>query len=326
MPERSPEIHVVLDPVKLARYELSQGEVAALLAAKGLGEVPTQFRHAARPIDIRVEVEGAREGTPEEASRLAVTAGGMDGAPPLSLASLGTLREGLGPVEIRHVGGERAVLVTARTSGIDLGRAATQVEETIRAAPLPPTSSARLSGQNEEMRASLESLAFALALAIFLVTMVLASTFESLTLPFVVMLTVPLGLTGAVGALWILGWPIGVLALIGAILLAGIVVNNGIIFVARILQLRAEGLGPSEAAREAGLERLRPILITSGTTILGLLPLALGLGAGAELRRPLAVTVVAGMLVATVLTLLVVPCGYRLIAGAGGRGRGEAAP
>jgi len=250
----------------------------------------------------------------------------MDGAPPLSLASLGTLREGLGPVEIRHVGGERAVLVTARTSGIDLGRAATQVEETIRAAPLPPTSSARLSGQNEEMRASLESLAFALALAIFLVTMVLASTFESLTLPFVVMLTVPLGLTGAVGALWILGWPIGVLALIGAILLAGIVVNNGIIFVARILQLRAEGLGPSEAAREAGLERLRPILITSGTTILGLLPLALGLGAGAELRRPLAVTVVAGMLVATVLTLLVVPCGYRLIAGAGGRGRGEAAP
>jgi len=326
VPERSPEVHVVIDPVKLARYELSQGEVATLLAAKGLGVVPTQFRHAARPVDIRVEVEGARSGSARDAARLALTPGGMDGAPPLRLGSLGSLREGLGPVEIRHVGGDRAVLVTARTSGVDLGGAAELVERTIRAAPLPPTSSARLSGQNEEMRASLESLGFALALAIFLVTMVLASTFESLTLPFVVILTVPLGLTGAVGALWLLGWPVGVLALIGAILLSGIVVNNGIIFVARILQLRDAGRGPSEAALEAGLERLRPILITSGTTILGLLPLALGLDAGAELRRPLAVTVVAGMLAATVLTLLVVPCGYRLVAGSRGAGRDEASP
>ena len=164
----------------------------------------------------------------------------------------------------------------------------------------------------------------ALALAIFLVTMVLASTFESLTLPFVVILTVPLGLIGAIGTLWVLGWPVGVLALIGVILLSGIVVNNGIIFVVRILQLRDRGLGSEAAARAAGLERLRPILITSSTTILGLLPLALGVGAGAELRRPLAVTVIGGMAVATILTLTVIPCGYRLLArekpleGAGG--------
>ncbi len=314
VPERSPEIHVVLDPVKLANFDLSQGEIARVLAAKGLGEIPTQFRHAVKPIDIRVEVRGARKGSMEDAARLNVTAGSEGSSPPLQLASLGSLREGLGPVEIRHVGGERAVLVTARTSGVDLGGASIEVDRTVRAAMLSPTSSARLSGQNEEMRASLRSLGFALALAIFLVTMVLASTFESLTLPFVVILTVPLGLIGAVASLWILGWPVGVLSLIGGILLCGIVVNNGIIFVARIQQLSERGHGPTEAARLAGLERLRPILITSATTILGLLPLALGVGAGAELRRPLAVTVVGGMIVATALTLMVVPCGYRLIA------------
>lgn len=312
VPERTPEVHVVLDPVKLASYGLSQGEIARVLAAKGIGEVPTQFRNAVRPIDIRVQIEGAREGTAEDVARLAV-APAVDDTPALSLAALGRLQEGLGPVEIDHVGGERAVIVTARTAGVDLGSASERVAATLRAAALPPTTSAELSGQNEEMRASIRSLGLALALAIFLVTMVLASTFESLTLPFVVILTVPLGLTGAVAALWTLGWSIGVLALIGAILLCGVVVNNGIIFVARIVQLHDRGRSHGEAALEAGLERLRPILITSVTTILGLLPLALGVGAGAELRRPLAVTVVGGLIVATLLTLTVVPSGYRLL-------------
>jgi HAE1 family hydrophobic/amphiphilic exporter-1 len=146
-----------------------------------------------------------------------------------------------------------------------------------------------------------------------------------LRLPFVVILTVPLGLIGAVGALWILGWPVGVLALIGGILLCGIVVNNGIIFVVRILQLRDRGFGRDEAARVAGLERLRPILITTTTTVLGLLPLALGVGAGAELRRPLAVTVIGGLVVATFLTLTVIPCGYRILARSDDRGPREEA-
>ncbi len=323
VPDRSPEVHVVLDPVKLAAYGLSQGQVAQVLAAKGLGEVPTQFRHAARPIDIRVQADSARVGTLDDTARLTITPGTED-VPALRLASLGTLRPGLGPVEIQHIGGERSISVTARTSGVDLGSASKIVDDVLRSTPLAPTSSASLSGQNEEMRSSLRSLSMALALAIFLVTMVLASTFESLTLPFVVILTVPLGLIGAIGALWVLGWPVGVLALIGVILLSGIVVNNGIIFVVRILQLRDRGLGSETAARAAGLERLRPILITSSTTILGLLPLALGVGAGAELRRPLAVTVIGGMAVATILTLTVIPCGYRLLArekpleGAGG--------
>jgi HAE1 family hydrophobic/amphiphilic exporter-1 len=131
----------------------------------------------------------------------------------------------------------------------------------------------------------------------------------------VIIVTVPLGLIGAVGVLWILGLPVGVLAMIGGILLSGIVVNNGIIFIARIIQHRAAGRSATEACHAAGMERLRPILITSLTTMLGLLPLAVGRGAGAELRRPLALTVIGGLFVATLFTLTVIPSGYLLVGG-----------
>ncbi|MFQ5655814.1 MAG: efflux RND transporter permease subunit, partial [Planctomycetota bacterium] len=232
-------------------------------------------------------------------------------------------KQGLGPAEVRRVGGKRAALVTARIEGTDLGSASEMVERTLEGRILPPTSHASLSGQNEEMRASLRSLVMALLLAVFLVYLVLASTFESLRLPFIVILTVPLGLIGAVAAIWVAGLPVGVLAMIGVILLSGIVVNNGIIFVARIQQHQEAGMAALEAAHAAGLERMRPILITSMTTILGLLPLALGLGAGAELRRPLAITVIGGLVVATLLTLQVVPCGYRILGGSARRAGGD---
>lgn len=323
MAASSPEVHVQLDPVKLAAAGLSQGQVADTLAAKGLGEVPTQYTQSEKPIDIRVQVRGARKGTVRDAAQRSVSL--PDESAPVLLASLGQLVEGRGPVEVRHVGGERAAIVTARVSGRDLGSASTDVEFALKdlrsKGVLGAHATAQLSGQNVEMRASLNSLIMALTLAVFLVYLVLASTFESLRLPFVVILTVPLGLIGAVLSLWVLGLVVGVFAMIGVILLSGIVVNNGIIFIARIQQHRSDGSSASEAVRGAGRERLRPILITSTTTILGLLPLALGLGAGAELRQPLAVTVIGGLVVATLLTLQVIPSGYLLFAG---RGRKEA--
>jgi len=217
-------------------------------------------------------------------------------------------------VEIRRVGGERSVLVTARTAGVDLGTATADAEHALEGRFLSPTTVAKMSGQNQEMKESLQSLAEALALAIFIVYLVLASTFESLKLPFIVILTVPLGICGAIFAMAFTGIPLGVLSMIGVIVLCGIVVNNGIIFVARIQQLQEAGQDPVSAAREAGIERLRPILITSATTILGLLPLALGYGPGAELRKPLAITVVWGLAAATMMTLVVIPSGYRLLA------------
>ena len=286
---------------------------------RAAGEVPTQYTFGVKPIDIRVQVKGARHGTLRDVSNLTVkrTAAGV----PMPLASLGRLEKGFGPVEVRHVGGERAAIITARLDGVDLGSASRDVETVLSRTRLRPTVSAKISGQNEEMRSSLKSLAMALGLAVFLVYLVLASSFESLSLPFVMVLTVPLGLIGAVLGLFLTGSTISVFAMIGAILLCGIVVNNAIIYIARIVQHRDAGLERVAAVRAAGIERIRPIFITSATTILGLLPLALGLGAGAELRQPLAITVIGGMLVATVLTLQVVPSGYLILTG--GRGSEE---
>jgi HAE1 family hydrophobic/amphiphilic exporter-1 len=163
------------------------------------------------------------------------------------------------------------------------------------------------------MQKSYRSLRMAILLAIFLVYLVMAAQFESFLYPFIIMFTVPLALMGAIIGLTVTHTPVSVVAAIGAIMLAGIVVNNGIVLVDRINQLRRRRIELHEAVRTAGRERLRPILMTTATTVLGLLPMALGLGEGAELRAPLAITVISGLLLATVLTLVVVPVTYTLL-------------
>jgi HAE1 family hydrophobic/amphiphilic exporter-1 len=169
-------------------------------------------------------------------------------------------------------------------------------------------------GQDEELRVSFASLRLALILAIFMVYVVMAVQFESLRYPFVILLAIPLGIIGVVVALWITGTSISALALIGAVMLAGIVVNNAIVLVDAINRRRHDGEALESAIVAAGRERLRPILMTTATTVLALLPMALGLGAGDELRRPLAITVIGGLSMATLLTLVVIPCLYRALA------------
>ena len=163
------------------------------------------------------------------------------------------------------------------------------------------------------MTASFKSLQFVLVLAIFLVYLVMASQFESLIHPFVILLTIPLALIGAVWALWLTGTTVNVVAYIGLIMLAGIVVNQSIVLIDAVNQLRARGMAKLEAIVEGGKLRLRPILITKLTTILGLLPMALGIGEGAEVRAPMAITVIGGVLLTTFLTLLVIPVVYSVL-------------
>ena len=171
-----------------------------------------------------------------------------------------------------------------------------------------------ISGQNREMKTSLASLRFALALAVFLVYIVMASQFESLLHPFVIMLSIPLALVGVFVALYSLGISFSVVVFLGLIMLAGIVVNNAIVLIDYVNQLRARGLSKREALVQAGKIRLRPILMTTTTTVLGLLPMALGLGEGAEIRTPMAITVIAGLLSSTILTLVVIPTVYSVLA------------
>jgi len=163
------------------------------------------------------------------------------------------------------------------------------------------------------MQDSFNSMQFALALAVFLVYLVMAAQFESLLHPFIILFTIPLALVGAIWALFLTGTTMNVIAFIGVIMLAGIVVNNAIVLVDLINQLRAAGMEKTAAIREAGRARLRPILMTTMTTALGLLPMAIGLGEGSELRTPMAITVIGGLLVSTFLTLVVIPVVYSLL-------------
>jgi HAE1 family hydrophobic/amphiphilic exporter-1 len=232
---------------------------------------------------------------------------------PVPLDAVADISISQGPAEIRRVAQERVAVITANVAYGDLGAAAVEAQSIINRIPLPNGIAALVSGQSEEMQESFQSMQFALALAIFLVYLVMASQFESLIHPFVILFTIPLALVGAVLALFLTGTTINIVALIGVIMLAGIVVNNAIVLVDLINQLRAQGVDRFEAIMEAGSARLRPILMTSLTTALGLLPMAVGFGEGSEVRAPMAITVIGGLLVSTFLTLVVIPVVYSLL-------------
>ncbi|MCH2584149.1 MAG: efflux RND transporter permease subunit, partial [Planctomycetes bacterium] len=170
-----------------------------------------------------------------------------------------------------------------------------------------------LGGQNREREVSFNSMMFALCLAVFLVYLVMASTFESFLHPFIILFTIPLSLIGVVAGLYLTGTTITVIVLIGSVMLAGIVVNNSIVLIDAINRLRRKGTTKFNAVLAAGHLRLRPILMTTLTTILGLVPMALSWGEGAELRTPLAITVISGLLFSTLITLVVIPAAYMLV-------------
>jgi HAE1 family hydrophobic/amphiphilic exporter-1 len=163
------------------------------------------------------------------------------------------------------------------------------------------------------MKTSFDSMRLAALLAVFMVYLVMASQFESLLHPFVILFSVPFAAIGVLATLWIFGVTISVVVMIGVIMLAGIVVNNGILLIDYTNQLRQQGMAKKEALIEAGTVRLRPILMTTSTTVLGLLPMAFGLGEGSELRTPMALTVIGGLVASTMLTLLVIPAVYAVL-------------
>jgi HAE1 family hydrophobic/amphiphilic exporter-1 len=229
------------------------------------------------------------------------------------LSAIATVQIENGPGEIRRVSQQRVAIVSANLSYGDLGEAASEVRQILSEVTMPPGVFADIGGQNEEMSDSFRSLIFALSLAVFLVYLVMASQFESLLHPFIILFSIPLALVGAILALYLTGTTLSVVVFIGLILLAGIVVNNAIVLIDLINQMRRKGTEKIEAIMEGGKSRLRPILMTTLTTTLGLLPLAIGFGDGAELRAPMGITVIGGLLVSTLLTLVVIPVMYAIM-------------
>lgn len=303
-----PELVVQFDRTRLSHYGLNAFTVATLIKNKIEGSVPTKFKEQDKRIDIRVYLKDDQRQKAENIRNLIVNPGA---AIPIRLSSVADVDILSGPNEIRRVGQERSAIITANVDGIDLNTAVQKIYEELDMMAMPKGIRYDLSGQNEEMKSSLNSLTMAMLLAIFLVYIVMASQFESFLHPFLIIFTIPMALIGVILTLWGINMPLGVTVYIGIITLVGIVVNNAIVLIDYINTLRRRGEEKMEAIRKAGMVRLRPILITTLTTVLGLLPMALGLGEGAEIRTPMAITVIAGLSSSTFLTLILIPVMYK---------------
>ena len=306
----SPEIQILFDRDRAAALGLQVHEVADRIVSNVRGDVATRYSWRDRKIDVLVRAQESDRASIDEIQRLIVN---PDSERPIPLNAIANVQIANGPGEIRRVSQQRVAIVSANLNYGDLGEAAEEVQQTLSEITMPAGVFAEIGGQNEEMSDSFRSLVFALSLAVFLVYLVMASQFESLLHPFIILFTIPLALVGAILALYLTGTTISVVVFIGLILLAGIVVNNAIVLIDLINQMRQKGTDKIEAIMEGGKSRLRPILMTTLTTTLGLLPLAIGFGDGAELRAPMGITVIGGLLVSTLLTLVVIPVMYSIM-------------
>jgi HAE1 family hydrophobic/amphiphilic exporter-1 len=306
----NPEIQIVFDQERAAQLGITVRELADRVVSSVRGNVATRYKLREKKIDVLVRSIDTRASSVEEIRSLIVNPGSNR---PLPLAAVADVTVATGPAEIRRTRQQRVAVVTANLSSGDLGSAVAELERIVAGIEMPVGTTAAVSGQSDDMKDSFRSLQFAMLLAVFLVYLVMASQFESLLHPFVILLTIPLALTGSVWAMFLTGTTVNVVAYIGLIMLAGIVVNQSIVLIDAVNQARERGVSKHDAIMEAGRLRLRPIIITKLTTILGLLPMALGLGEGAEIRQPMAITVIGGVAIASFFTLLVIPVVYSLL-------------
>ena len=304
-----PELKISFDNERLASLDLKASDIADQLVTKIAGSVASKYNLQDRQVDILVRADESSRNSAQAIRQLTVNS---QQAKSLPLSAVADITESIGPNEINRINQNRVAIVSASLAYGDLAEAAEKAEELVKSLYLPLNIKAKVAGQNEEMDSSFSSLMMALALAVFLVYLVMASQFESLLNPFIILFSIPLAVLGSVLGLYITGTNISVIVLIGVIMLTGIVVNNAIVLVDRINQLRHKGVDKMTAIMDASRSRFRPIIMTSLTTILGLAPLAFSSGEGSELRAPLAITVMSGLFVATMLTLLLIPVLYSL--------------
>lgn len=305
-----PEIQIVFDQDRAAALGLTTRQIADAVVNKVKGNVATRYSFRDRKIDVLVRVRESERSSIEDIRRLIVnpTAG-----TPVELGSVADIVSTTGPSEIHRADQRRVAIVSANLRDTDLGAAIGEVRQMVADSPLGTDIDMRIGGQGQELDDSIKSLLFAFGLAVFLVYLVMASQFESLLHPFVILFTIPLALVGAVLALLLTRAPVSVVVFIGLILLVGLVVKNAIILIDKVNQLREDGVAKREALVEGARSRLRPIMMTTLCAVFGFLPLALAFGEGAEVRSPMATTVIGGLLVSTLLTLVVIPVVYDLL-------------
>jgi multidrug efflux pump len=306
-----PQLSVEIDREKAAGIGIDVEQVGRTLETLLGGRQVTRFKREGKQYDVIVQLEARDRNTPADLSAIFVRS--RDGRL-VQLSTLVKVREGVGPKELNHFNRLRAATITANVApGYTLGEALDVLDAAAKET-LDPSATTQLDGPSREFRESGTALALTFLLALVFIYLVLAAQFESFGSPFVIMLTVPLAMTGALIALKLTGQTLNVYSQIGLVMLIGLITKHGILIVEFANQLREQGRNAREAVLEAATLRLRPILMTTGAMVLGTVPLAYAIGAGAEARRPIGWVIVGGLLMGTLFTLYVVPTAYVLIA------------
>jgi len=310
--EGMPELRINVDRDKASSLGLNFFQIADAVKAANEGKVATYFREAGSQYDIRVRLNRKDLQRPSDIGKILITS---PSGRQISLDTVAHIERASGPVNIERKEQQRVITISAGISGRDLGSIDREVREKLSKLKIPEGFSVEVAGQQKEMAESFRSLRGALILAVILVYMVMASQFESLRHPFVIMFSVPFALIGVIWILFLSRTTISAVVYMGLIMLVGIVVNNGIVMISYINILREKGMSALEATRTGARRRLRPILMTTFTTVFALIPMALGWGAGAELWAPMARTVIGGLSVSMIFTLILVPSLYTIFAG-----------
>jgi len=291
----------------------SQGKKDPAAAAGGPGAVATRLRRGGDEVDIRVRLRPEDRENLDDVGNILIAA---PGSPPVPLRGMVRLDPDTGPVQIERRDQERITTISASYTGdTPPGSVNQAIMSKVRSLNAPPGFTIDFAGEEQERRESFSSMLLAFLLAIALVYMVMATQFESLLHPLLIMFAVPLSLLGVMLSLFITNTNLSLMAYLGIIMLTGIVVNNGIVMIDFINQLRRNGMELNQAVTEAGRLRLRPIIMTTLTTTLALIPLAIGMGRGSEMQAPLGRVVIGGLLIATLLTLVFIPVLYAGIEG-----------
>ncbi|MDI9545209.1 MAG: efflux RND transporter permease subunit, partial [Bacteroidota bacterium] len=316
------ELQVVLDKEKMALHGLNSATVSNFIRNRVYGATAGYFREGGEEYDIVVRLEEQYRNSISDLNQLSIpTAMGTL----IKLSEIGEIREFWSPPSIDRQRRERIVKVSVTPVGVSLGEMAASVQTLVNGMEIPQGVMVNIGGDYEEQQESFADLGLLFLAVIVLVYLVMASQFESYSRPFVIMFSVPFAITGAALALWITGTDLSMIAALGLVLLVGIVVKNGIVLVDFINLMRDRGLELNEAIAVAGKSRLKPVLMTATTTILGMFPMALGIGEGSEIWSPMGITIIGGMLVSTAITMVLIPVMYGLVARHGDRDKQEKA-
>lgn len=311
-----PELQVVLDKEKLALHGLSSATVSAMVRNRIYGMTASQYKEEGEEYDIRVRLSENYRSSISDLEELSIVS---PVGKRIKLKEIGTITEYWGPPAIQHKRKERIVTVSVKPNNVALGDLANQIKAEIGQVKVPQDVLIQVGGSYEDQQESFMDLGLLMVLSLILVFIVMASQFESFTMPFIIMFSIPFAFTGVIFALLLTNTTLSLVAALGAVLLIGIVVKNGIVLVDFTNLMRDRDMRLYDAIVVSGRSRLRPVLMTALTTILGMLPLALSTGEGSEIWRPMGITVIGGLVFSTIVTMVIVPVMYGVLARSGER-------